>query len=523
MIDMEKTVGDILKEQGVISPERKTEQKEEVKISLFGEAKNRQLEIDIEKIKAEIQALREIKFTSDQRIKELAESIGELRSTLFQKDNLVKELEAKLKMIQDNVNEFDPKKIARQFQKQEEATQLSQIKVEKVESVYKDVYRRVEESQKILDSIKSMENLKEKVSQIEGLVSKSMENKDEVDRLTNKTEKIYDKIEGKISEIEKLKAGLEKIDDLTKEMAKSIDETSIKIAGLAKKEDIESVKNNINDLVVSNKEQMEKKFKEIDDALNIPTEEINSKITELTKKKFDVNNLLSSLEEQYRIGAVKKETFDEVKERNDSMLIRLDEEIKRLEGHMGLSIKTLPSFINELQENIKVVEEKNERMERDLQPVLNLEARTYVLESTIEIIKNQINQVGPEKMARMANAVDTQTEIVGDILLKLKEVNRRLMDAKVNLTDYENRTRFFEIMNIIVRTRNIDDISLYLSELEKLMSKLKLDKLWTEEKQYLTENLLMELSENWNEAGRDDIAKLFKIFLDRMRTPSFNR
>jgi chromosome segregation ATPase len=516
----DKTVGDILKEQGVISPEKPVQtDSEDSKISFFGEVKIKQVVTDIEKLKAEVQALREIKFTSDQRIKELAESIGELRSTVFQKDSLVKQLEDKTRIMQDNISELDTKKIAREFQKHQEEIELSQAKTEKVESMYKDIYKRFEDSQKILESIKSVENLKAKVSEMDSLVTKSMENKDVVDRLTSKTEKIYAEIEDKIKEIDKLKSGLEKVDDLSRETAKSIDEVNIKISEFSKKEEIEAFKDNISDLVNSSKDTLEKKLKEIEDALNVPTEEIVIKINELKKKKSDVSNLISSLEEQYSMGAVKRETFNEVREKNEAIVSRIDEEIKRMESQRGLSIKSLPVFINELQEGVKSVEDRTTKIEKEMEAAINIESRTYVLEKSFEKVREDMNQVSPEKMLRMTNAVDTQTQIVGDILTKLKEVNRRLMDAKVNLSDYENRTRFFEIMNILVRLRSTAEIYVYLSELEKLIFKMKLDKLWTAERQILAENLLMELSENWNEYGRNDIAKLFKDFLDRMKAP----
>jgi chromosome segregation ATPase len=368
-----------------------------------------------------------------------------------------------------------------------------------------------------------VENLKSKVAEMESLVSKSMENKDEVDRLTSKTEKIYKEIEDKIKDIDRLKSDFAKVDDLTKEITKSVDEVNIKIAGFAKREDIEGFKDTINDLLVSNKETADRKFKEIEDALNVPTDEISSKIREMEKKRDDVLNLISSLEEQYRMGAVKKETFEEVREKNEVLLNKLNDDIKRTEGQRGISIKSLPSIVNELQENISSVREDTIKLSQEVEPAINLESRTYVLENSLEKMREEVSQIKPERMARMTSAIDTQTEIVNEILTKLKEVNRRLMEAKVNLSDYENRTRFFEILNILVRVRTADDIYVYLTELEKLIFKMKLDRLWSDEKQDLVENLIMELSENWNEQGRNDIAKMYKDFFDRIMAPRANR
>ena len=120
-----KTVGEILKEQG-ITGERKEDGKkeekkeEEKKISFIGEIRIKKLVMDLEKLRAEVDGLKEVKFSSDERIKELAENLGEIRSLLFQKDSIVKELEAKLKVIDDSVSDVEPRKISKQFQKEEQ-------------------------------------------------------------------------------------------------------------------------------------------------------------------------------------------------------------------------------------------------------------------------------------------------------------------------------------------------------------------------------------------------------------------
>ena len=520
-----KTVGEILKEQGVIKErrgeEKKEEKKEEIeekKISFLGEIRIKQLVMDLEKLKAQVQGLREVKFSSDERIKELAENIGEIRSMVFQKDSLVKELETKIKLMEESISDVEPRKITKEFQKKEERIAKAEAEAEKIERMYKDVVKRVEDSQKILEGIKSVENLRERIKQMEDMVSKSIETKAEVERFSSKTEKIYTEIEDKIKEFSKLKTDLEKIDNLSKEITKSVDGINIKLAGFAKKEDIETFKNTINDLVISNKEKIEKELKEIEDSLNIPKEEITSRLEQLQKKRESILHLISSVEEQYRRGDIKKETFEEVREKNEILLKKMDNDIKKLEGQKGLSIKSLPSIMNELEEGLKIQEERTASIEEQIESSKNIESRTYVLENSIEEIKRNLKQVNPEKMVRMANAIDIQTEIVNDILSKLKEVNRRLMGAKVNLSDYENRTRFFEILNIIIRMRSVNEISKYLNELERLTLNMKLDKLWDEEKQQLTETLLMELSEHWHEYGRDDISKVFKDFLEKIKT-----
>jgi chromosome segregation ATPase len=522
---MAKTVGEILEEQGVIKhkedEEENKEEVEEKKISFLGEIRIKQLVMDLEKVKAEIEGLREIKFSSDERIKELAESTGELRSILFQKDSLVKEQETKIKLLEDSISDVDPKKISKQLQRQEEIVSEAEAKAEKVEGMYKDISKKFEESQRILESIKSVENLKEKVSQIENLVSKAIETKAEVERYAGKTEKFYNEMEDKIKELPKLKSETEKLNDSEKEITKAIDEINIKMPNFIKREEVDRVKSGIDDLMMSNKDDVEKRLKIIEDSLNISGENMDSQIEQMEKKKESIANLISNIEEQYKKGTIKKETFEEVKNKNETLINKINDDIKNIGSQKRLSIKELPDMMNELKENIKSLEDKIPKTQEQIESYKSLDDRICALENSIEETKNNLKQVNPEKMMRMANAIDIQTGIVNDILTKLEEVNRRLMDAKVNLSDYENRTRFFEVLNIVIRLKSIDEISLYLQELEKLVFKMKLDKLWNKEKQDLTEKLLMELSENWHELGRNDISKIFKDNLDKIKAPSY--
>ena len=523
---MEKTVGEILEEQGVIrhrEEEESKEEPEEKKISFLGEIRIKQLVMDIDKIKAEIEGLKEIKFSSDERIKELAESTGELRSVLFQKDNLTKELEAKIKLLEESISNVDPRKISKQLQKQEESITEAEARVEKAESIYRDMSKKFEESQKILESIRSVENLREKVSQMDSLVSKSIDTKVEIERIAGKTERFYSEIDDKIRELPKLKSETEKLNSRTEELAKAVDDINVKTTDFVKRDEVDDVKSEIDNIVIANKNDVENRLEEIENSLRIPQENINLQIEKLNKKKESVMNLISNLEEQYRKGIIKRETFEDVKSKNETFLSKIDDDIKKIDSQKVFSIRSLPETISEIKDNITILRDDMDKMGEHLDSYKNLESRVYVLENSLEDMDNGLKQVGPEKMVRMVNTINVQTGIVNDILTKLKEVNRRLMDAKVNLSDYENRTRLFEILNILVRLRAVDEISFYLNELEKLIFKMKLDKIWDREKQELTENILMEMSENWHEYGRNDVSKLFSDFLQRLKAPKLNR
>jgi len=108
-----KTVGEILKEQGVIKERPK---EEEVKKPEYGFEKEDDLKkviMSVEKLGVEIQGLKEVKFQADEKIRDLTEKMGELRSLVFQRESSIKELESKIKFIEDAVSDIEPQKITK--------------------------------------------------------------------------------------------------------------------------------------------------------------------------------------------------------------------------------------------------------------------------------------------------------------------------------------------------------------------------------------------------------------------------
>ena len=167
----QKTAEEILKEEGVIKerPNEETIVNVEEKIDL------RNILMRVEKLSAEVNALKEIKFQADERIREVSEKIGELRSLLFQRESSIKEIEMKVKMIDEIVSEIRPQKIKEEMNKRKEETEKVELKLEKVETMYKDFLRNLEGVQKIVGNIKSVENLQDMLKKIEEMVLKGRE------------------------------------------------------------------------------------------------------------------------------------------------------------------------------------------------------------------------------------------------------------------------------------------------------------------------------------------------------------
>ncbi len=344
----EKTVGEILSEEYAkqktaepeeIEPKKPEEPKIESKIKIEEEIDLRKLLMDVEKLGAEVNALKEVKFHADEIIKELAESIGEIRSLLFQRDATIKETGAKIDKIEEIVSEIKPEKIASQLRKREAEISENIARIEKLERMSKDLLDQIRKSQKILENIKSMENLVEITKDIESKLEKIEELKSGTEREAGKTEKIYLEMGRRFSEFSAFKEKITKVEELSKELVKSLDEVKIKLENTVSKEDMQSA---------------------LEDALKPP--ELGADVEELNKRKNEILSLLKNLGDQFRQGLISKESYDEVVEKNKSILQQIENEVKEAETRK--KPENLIAWLNQIEEKIKDLELKTSVIEK---------------------------------------------------------------------------------------------------------------------------------------------------------------
>ena len=110
-----KTVGEILKERGIIKERPKEEEK---KYKFEQEVSLGDIVMKIEKLGAEVSAIKDIKSQSDEKVRDLSEKIGEIRSQIFQRETMIKEMETKIRLINDSVADIEPKKIRKRWKRE---------------------------------------------------------------------------------------------------------------------------------------------------------------------------------------------------------------------------------------------------------------------------------------------------------------------------------------------------------------------------------------------------------------------
>jgi hypothetical protein len=128
------------------------------------------------------------------------------------------------------------------------------------------------------------------------------------------------------------------------------------------------------------------------------------------------------------------------------------------------------------------------------------------------------NILSSSKIANITEVVRTQTNMLNNVVNKMKEINEKLTNISNNVGSFESRIRFFEVLDGLIRVDNSKDINFYLAELEKLASNMKSAGTWDNNRENLTLNLLRDISENWRKYGYEDVAQLFNKEITKIKS-----
>lgn len=499
-----KTVGDILKQQGIIKPLPKDKQKAPEKKSKKPDSDK--LVMDIEKLRTELEMLKDTKAQTDDRIRDITEKIGEFRSLIFQRESMIKELDSKIRVQEEEIFSIKPRVMQKEMELRKKEIENNQIKMEKIETKLNDMLKDVKGSKEILEKIKSIENIQKMMDEVRKRVETVEKAKDDVDRMSGKAERYYIEFNDRMKNIVGLNAKVDNLDGLTKEMTKSIDSINIRLGSFSSRDDLENTKQTINNVVLKNREEIESRLSEMEKYIKIPEGEAKKKIEVLKEKERKISKLLTDLEEKYKKAGISEKTYNETREKNEKFLKEIAEEINETQEETKFDMKSLPASIKEIRTRLGKLESLNYGLRNEITT-----HRKFLGDNVKEMHERiESNKPGEEFTQEYKGALKTQTEIMKSTLEAIKKINNKLNKVNEEVKLFDTRIRFFETLNMIVRSEREQDIIFYVSELNKLIALMENKNVWNKRKMDMTTGLLSDIRFNWKDHGYEKIAKLFE-------------
>ncbi|MEM5875335.1 MAG: hypothetical protein QXW01_00080 [Candidatus Aenigmatarchaeota archaeon] len=313
--------------------------------------------IELERIRAFIDSLKDMNKSLGEQIRMLSESIGEVRSATFQVDAALKEIEVKVEKLEESIKEISPEKFEKKIKEIDSNFEKIEVFKEIVNKKIEDITNNLSKVNELLKSVGSIENFLEMYKSINEKVNEIKEAISYIERIATKTEKSFIEMNKYLQDFVLYKGKQDALEEEIKEVIKNLEEIKSKLENSASLKDIDALRYDI----LSIKNQID----EINKVLPIVETKIPETIIKLREERDDLLLLLNSLETQMKEGKISKKSYEESKKKALQKLDKIREELikewKKIEAFVESGgLEQIPSVSATKEEKPEKMEEKIE-------------------------------------------------------------------------------------------------------------------------------------------------------------------
>ena len=317
-----------------------------------------------------IDAVKESQKATDEKITRITESLGELRALIFGKESNTKDQVIRLEKLEEEMSGINPRKLEKEFGKRDKILTELSVDVDKLQNKMEIITRSMGEVQSTLRSVGNLENIATVNKDVMTKLREMQNISKMTDRMSDKVQKIFLDLNKKLELFMLYKSKQDTLDELSKELMKTVDGLSIKIEDYVEKRDLRNLQDDI--YGVGNK--IEDMRKIIDVIIPVIDLKMPESIKELQKKKESVEGIIMSLEKSYRDERISKEDYLSAKEKNEKALGDIQKKLKKEWEHLqemikqGKSDEIKPKQVEQSKPKEKKEEPKEEKPKAEEKP-----------------------------------------------------------------------------------------------------------------------------------------------------------
>jgi len=291
-------------------------------------------DIEIEKLKLMLEAVREEQKSTDESIRNLAESIGEIRSMVFTEDSSLKEEGARMERIETEIGEVKPKEIENKFRDFRAKMEQTDLAIEKLETKSTDLAERVNKVYDMMKKIGGVENLITIDKDIQQKIDDIKEALKYTERLALKTEKMFIDVNRALQDMVVYKTRQEGLDESVKDLIKNIDAINARLNDVITRKDLDTTRQDI--LLLHNH------LEEIQKVLPLLETKMPETIAALREERGNIQLFLESLADHYKSRTITSVEYEEAKRKNMAKLAKIEEQLrdewKKVEGMVASGV-----------------------------------------------------------------------------------------------------------------------------------------------------------------------------------------
>ncbi|MFH1432100.1 MAG: hypothetical protein ABIG84_02690 [archaeon] len=423
--------------------------------------------LKVEKMEGKFEMIESSKSETNDRIADLAEKIGELRSMIFSREDTFSGIETEFENIKESTAHMKPEKIHKEI----EENALEVMKVQAQLELEKSKIDRLEKTQvkltKLLDRFKSFENLLDVSKEIKAEIEQVKDSEKYTSRMAAKTEKIFSELDNRLSEFQKYKKEVNDMNELIKDLIRSNDTLEVKTDSLMSKDSFSKIR-----------EDQETKAAELDTRIKILKDIVSTLVDKMSRENLDLMT-------KDNLEKMRLDIRDELRK----------ESLKDIDG-LNKSIKSISDTTDNLQNNIK-------RMQDIIDGLVQSTSKESLDSAVATITEKNIQfEAGLSKLADMLSIMQKNDKNTKQELLTLKKYLETKM-AQISTTGLKEKDLRHGLEKGI---KELEQKEQYASQQHQELSE-KINEISTQINESISTITLLEDNGRYMKESIDDLAR----------------
>lgn len=197
-----------------------------------------ELTLNLEKLSGRLEAEKASREGINERLSTMQEEIGELRSMILDREKTFNEIEAGFQQMRDKVEDVDPARIRKEFDKKEKMIVDNSASIEKVKNLAETMAAELKEYRAQMAKVKSVDNLLEESKAMEEKLKKIRDAENYIDKTSAKVEKVFLEVKEKLPRISGQEARIDALESLSKDIMSNVNELTVRTGKVITRDDV---------------------------------------------------------------------------------------------------------------------------------------------------------------------------------------------------------------------------------------------------------------------------------------------
>jgi len=198
---------------------------------------NPKLDIEMTKIKAQLESFNEVRKANSERFSRLSEQLGELRGMIMDTNKTMSKIEVSATKAIDLVESIQPEKLMIEIRKQEGKGEALKANIESNEAIMRDIMEELKKMRQQMNFYKGIEQVAKLNEEVKGEILEVKKVEATIERHADKAESIFLDLEKKLSEFDKFQRTIDEIDKNFHAIQGDFDNMKVQLSNKADKKE----------------------------------------------------------------------------------------------------------------------------------------------------------------------------------------------------------------------------------------------------------------------------------------------